>query len=117
MDLDGLTDNSMIGAWKLDHFEELNQGNVYQYLDILILSKRYYSDYQVDRSVGGSIHCHVGVYKLIDDHVTFHIQISNRQDSIGRVETGIFTLEDDILRITFLHGEQPGTWVYKRLDE
>ncbi len=109
--------NAIIGAWQLEHFEEAGQGNVYQYSDILIFSKSYYSDFQVDRANPGSLHCHVGLYKIRKDNgITFHIQQSNRPENIGRVELGTFTLEGDHLRISFTRGGQPGVWVYHRLD-
>ena len=108
---------ALLGAWKLDHFEEMTEGDTYQYVDILIFSQKYYSNFQSDRTGTTDVHCHVGTYNVSDDSISFQIQLSNKSEHIGRVARAIYSIVEDYLKITFTLGEQPGTWVYKRLEE
>ncbi|MBN1354800.1 hypothetical protein JXA40_00865 [bacterium] len=107
----------LAGVWKLEVFEHALDGTIYQYSDILMFSSRYYSDFQADRSDEGSIRCHMGIYKTSHSTITFQIQLSNDPKAIGSSATGIFSIEDGILKITFDHGAMPGTWVYNRLSD
>ena len=107
----------LLGVWKLDHFKHAANGVIYQYSDILMFSKRYYSNFQADRSEADSIRCHMGMYKMAQDTVTFQIQISNDLSAIGSVATGNYRITGITLEITFDHGAMPGTWIYKRLSD
>jgi hypothetical protein len=109
-------DELLQGAWKLDHFAELSGGKTYLYSDILIFSQKYYSDFQAGRGDSDFVNSHVGMYKVTGDSISFQIQMSNLRDSIGRVAAGVFHVENGYLKITFQHGAQPGTWVFKRLE-
>ncbi len=108
--------NGIVGAWKLIYFKDLAKNKVLNYNDILIFSSRYYSDFQILRGEEPEINSHVGMYKMTSESITFQIQLSNHEDTIGRVASGTYQLKDDELRITFSHGAKPGTWVFKRLD-
>jgi hypothetical protein len=107
----------LLGVWKLDYFEHAEDGAAYQYSDILMFSKKYYSNFQADRGDPDSSRCHMGMYKLSNQSISFQIQLSNKQDAIGSVATGKLSFEKNILKIIFEHGALPGVWIYKRLIE
>jgi len=109
--------DEFLGVWKLDYFEHSEDGAAYQYSDILMFSKKYYSNFQADRSDHDSTRCHMGMYKLSNHSISFQIQLSNRMEAIGSVATGTFSIENDVLKITFEHGALPGVWIYKRVIE
>lgn len=109
--------HNIVGAWKLSHFEDQSEQTRLKFNDILIFTQKYYSDFQSQRGSTEKILCHIGMYRLSGNQISFQIQQSNDPDYIGRVAAGMIDLKDNLLIISFSHGARPGVWFYDRISD